>query len=159
MIKNLNVKKIELANPEQVKIAIVQSTYHSELNENMVEYCKEVLLANRVCEENISIYFSPGTWEIPLIARKIANTEKYNAIVTFGIIIKGDTYHFDMIANESARSLMETSTKFCIPIGFEILAVNNMQQAIDRASQNEFNKGIEAGNAILLALKTLQEIN
>jgi len=158
MKKNLDTKRVPLENPENVKVAIVQSEYHSELNGNMTEYCKEVLLQNGILEKNILVYFAPGSWEVPLVVSKVASSGKYDAIVAFGIVIKGDTYHFEMIANEVARSLMEISVRNEIPVGFEVLAVNNLKQAEDRASRNEYNKGIEAGNAILLALNTLRSI-
>lgn len=158
MKKNLRINKEQLENPDSIKIAIVQSNYHSELNGNMTEYCKEVLFKNNILESNVSVYYAPGAWEVPLIVRKIANTGNYDAIVAFGIIIKGDTYHFEMIANEVARSLMETAVINEIPVGFEILAVNNIEQAEERASRNNYNKGIEVGNAILAALSTLRTV-
>jgi len=96
--------------------------------------------------------------EVPLIVDKLAASKQFDAIVAFSIIIKGDTYHFDMIANEVARALMNTMINYHIPIGFEILAVNTLEQAVARASSDNYNKGIEAGNAILKTLKTLREI-
>jgi len=158
VIKDLEVQKIDIDQPEKIKVAIVQSTYHLELNENMVEYCKEVLMLNGLSEENISVHLAPGTWEVPLLARKAAKSGQYDAIVAFAIILQGDTYHFDMIANEVARSLMETSVEYLIPVGFEILAVNKREEAIERGSRNSFNKGIEAGNAILHTLNGLRGI-
>jgi 6,7-dimethyl-8-ribityllumazine synthase len=158
MIKDLIVEKIDLENPDKLKIAIVQSTYHAELNGNMTDYCQEVLIQNNIPENNIDIYYAPGSWEVPLIVDKLAKTKQFDAIVAFSIIIKGDTYHFDMIANEVTRALMNTAINYHIPIGFEILAVNTLEQAEDRASNNNYNKGIEAGNAILKTLKTLREI-
>jgi 6,7-dimethyl-8-ribityllumazine synthase len=158
MIKDLIVEKIDLENPDKLKIAIVQSTYHAELNGNMTDYCQEVLIQNEILENNIDIYYAPGSWEVPLIVDKLAKSQQFDAIVAFSIIIKGDTYHFDMIANEVTRALMNTAINYHIPIGFEILAVNTLEQAEDRASNNNYNKGIEAGNAILKTLKTLREI-
>ena len=158
MIKDLIVEKIDLKKPNKLKIAIVQSTYHAELNGNMTKYCQEVLIQNDIPENNIDIYYVPGSWEVPLIVDKLAKSRRFDAIVAFSIIIKGDTYHFDMIANEVAKALMNTAIQYHIPVGFEILAVNALEQAQERASNNNYNKGIEAGNAILKTLKTLQEI-
>lgn len=158
MIKDLIVEKIDLKKPNKLKIAIVQSTYHAELNGNMTKYCQEVLIQNDIPENNIDIYYVPGSWEVPLIVDKLAKSKRFDAIVAFSIIIKGDTYHFDMIANEVAKALMNTAIHYHIPVGFEILAVNTLEQAEDRASNNNYNKGIEAGNAILKTLKTLREI-
>ncbi|MDD1605490.1 MAG: 6,7-dimethyl-8-ribityllumazine synthase [Methylococcaceae bacterium] len=158
MIKDLIVEKIDLKKPAKLKIAIVQSTYHAELNGNMTNYCKEVLIQNDIPESNIKVYYAPGSWEVPLIVEKLAKSKQFDAIVAFSIIIKGDTYHFDMIANEVTRALMNTAINYQIPVGFEILAVNTFEQAEARASNNNYNKGIEAGNAILKTLKTLREI-
>jgi 6,7-dimethyl-8-ribityllumazine synthase len=155
MIKDLVVEKIGLKKPAKLKIAIVQSTYHAELNGNMTNYCQEVLIQNGIPEANIGIYYAPGSWEVPLIVEKLAKSKRFDAIVAFSIIIKGDTYHFDMIANEVARALMNSMINHQIPIGFEVLAVNSLEQAEARASNNNYNKGIEAGNAILKTLKTL----
>jgi 6,7-dimethyl-8-ribityllumazine synthase len=158
MIKDLIVEKIDLKKPAKLKIAIVQSTYHAELNGNMTDYCKEVFIQNDISEENIGIYYAAGTWEVALITEALAKTKRFDAIVAFGIIIKGDTYHFDLIADETARALMNTMINYQIPVAFEILAVYHYDQAAARASNNEYNKGIEAGNAILKTLKTLREI-
>jgi 6,7-dimethyl-8-ribityllumazine synthase len=158
MIKDLIVEKIDLKNTEKLKVAIVQSSYHAELNGNMTEYCKEVLIQNELSEDNINVYYAAGSWEVPLIVDALAKTKQFDAIVAFSIIIKGDTYHFDMIANEVARALMNTAINYHLPVGFEILAVNTLEQAEARASNNNYNKGIEAGNAILKTLKTLREI-
>lgn len=159
MIKDLVVEKIDLKKPNKLKVAIVQSTYHAELNGNMTSYCQEVLIQNDIPAENIAIYYVPGSWEVPLIVDKLAKSKQFDAIVAFSIIIKGDTYHFDMIANEVAKSLMNTMIEYHIPVGFEILAVNTLEQAQARASNDNYNKGIEAGNAILKTLKTLREID
>jgi 6,7-dimethyl-8-ribityllumazine synthase len=158
MIKDLIVEKIDLKKPEKLKVAIVQSSYHAELNGNMTEYCKEVLIQNELSEDNINVYYAAGSWEVPLIVDVLAKTKQFDAIVAFSIIIKGDTYHFDMIANEVTRALMNTMINYQLPVGFEILAVNTLEQAEARASNNNYNKGIEAGNAILKTLKTLREI-
>jgi 6,7-dimethyl-8-ribityllumazine synthase len=158
MIKDLIVEKIDLKKPNKLKIAIVQSSYHAELNSNMTEYCKEVFIQNDILEDNINVYYAAGTWEVALIAEALAKTKRFDAIVAFGIIIKGETYHFDLIADETARALMNTMINYQIPVAFEILAVYHYDQAVARASNNEYNKGIEAGNAILKTLKTLREI-
>jgi len=158
MIKDLVVEKIDLKKPAKLKIAIVQSSYHAELNGNMTRYCHEVLVQNEIPEDNIRVYYAPGSWEVPLLVEKLAKSKRFDAIVAFSILIKGDTYHFDMIANEVAKALMNTMITYQIPVGFEILAVNNLEQAVARASNDNYNKGIEAGNAILKTLKTLREI-
>jgi 6,7-dimethyl-8-ribityllumazine synthase len=158
MIKDLVAEKIDLKKPAKLRMAIVQSTYHAELNGNMTNYCREVFIQNDIPEDRINVYYAAGTWEVALIAEALAKTKRFDAIVAFGVIIKGDTYHFDLIADETARALMNTMINHQIPVAFEILAVYHYDQAIARASDNHYNKGIEAGNAVLKTLKTMREI-
>lgn len=158
MIKNLRAELIKINKSEKIRVAIIQSTYHEQLNRNMNDYCKEVLIQNGLKEENISTYYAPGSWEIPLIAKRAFEILDFDAIVTFGIIVKGQTYHFDMIANEVGRALMNLSLEYMKPIALEVLAVNTEQQAIDRASRNNKNKGIEAANGILKYFRTIEEV-
>lgn len=159
MIKDLVIERIAINKAENLKIAVVQSTYHAELNASMTEYCKAVLLENHILEENIKVYHASGSWELPLIVKRAAKSKQFDAIIVFSILVRGDTYHFDMIANEVARALMDIMLEYHIPIGFEVLAVNSLEQAMARTADNNYNKGIEAGNAVLKTLQTLQNMN
>lgn len=158
MIQDLKVETVQVKAPEALRIAIVQSTYHAQLNENMVSCCRQVLAANGVPEANVDVILAPGTWEIALLASEAAKCGRYHGIVAFGIIVKGETYHFDLIADQVARSLMDTSTAHAIPVAFEILAVYEESQAVARASLDKFNKGLEAGNAVLKTIAALQNL-
>lgn len=140
------------------RIAIVRTNYYIELNSNLENACKEILIKYGISEENIKTFVAPGSWELPLIAQTVAKSGKFDAIVIFGIIVKGDTYHFDMIANECARALMQLSLDYSMPVAIEVLAVNNLKQAEERASRDDKNKGIEGAVAVLKALQSLDEI-
>lgn len=140
------------------RIAIVRTDYHTELNDNLEEYCRKTLIHYGVLKENIKTFTAPGSWEIPIVAQAVAKSKKFDAIITFGIIVKGDTYHFDMIANECSRALMQLSLDYSIPIAIEVLAVFDMKEAQERAGKNKKNKGIEAATAVLKTLSTLKEI-
>jgi 6,7-dimethyl-8-ribityllumazine synthase len=96
--------------------------------------------------------------EIPLIAKKVAKRNTYDAIITFGAIIKGKTYHFEQIANECARGCMEVSLQYEVPVIFEVLAVYNIQDAIERATRREENKGVEAALTALQMIKVISNI-
>ncbi len=143
---------------KHLKIAIVRTNYYETLNKSLEEYCRNTLTNHGVLKGNIQTFFAPGSWEIPLIAQAIAKTKKFDAIVTFGVIVKGETHHFNMIADECARALMHLSLDYSIPIAIEILAVFDITQAKERASDNNKNKGIEGAMAVLKALKILQQI-
>jgi 6,7-dimethyl-8-ribityllumazine synthase len=158
MIHDLKIEKVDLTAPERLRIAIIQSTYHAELNGNMASCCRQVLVENGVPDANVDVLYAAGTWEIALLASEAAKSGRYHGIVAFGIIIKGETYHFDLIADQVARSLMDTSVGHGIPVAFEILAVYEEQQAVARASLDRFNKGLEAGNAVLKTIAALQTL-
>lgn len=153
-----NTKRFDLTITQKMKIAIVRTDYYLELNENLEKKARETLIMHGVHAGNITTYIAPGSWEIPLIANRIAQSKTYDAIIAFGVIVKGQTYHFDMIANECGRGLMQISLDYGIPIANGILAVFDLQQAQKRASLNEKNKGIEAALAVLKAHTVLQNI-
>jgi len=108
---------------KNARIAIIKTDYYIELNSNLEKACRKTLVHYGLSAEHITTFTAPGSWEIPLIAQTVAKTKKYDAIVAFGVIIKGDTYHFDMIANECTRALMQLSLDYSIPVAIEVLAV------------------------------------
>lgn len=143
---------------KNARIAIVRTDYHQEMIDNLEAYCVKTLKHYGVKEENIAVFSAPGSWEIPLVAQAAAKTQKYDAIIAFGIIVKGETYHFDMIANECARALMQLSLDYSIPVAIEVLAVMEIEQAKERAGKNDKNKGIEGAVAALQSLALLKQI-
>ncbi len=153
MIKKLEQYSDINLNNSNLKIALVVSKYHSELTQSMERSCKEFLVNSGVSEENILSFYVPGSWEIPILVQNLA-LQKYDGIVAFGVIIKGETYHFEMIADQVAKALMKISLANNVPIAFEVLATYTLNQAKKR-SIGDFNKGKEAAMAIL---EIIQEI-
>jgi 6,7-dimethyl-8-ribityllumazine synthase len=96
-----------------------------------------------------SLHYVPGAYEIPLAVARLAQTRRVDAVVTLGAVIKGDTPHFDFVAGECARGLMDVQLKTLLPVGFGVLTVNTHQQALDRAADDDSNKGYEAAAAAL----------
>jgi 6,7-dimethyl-8-ribityllumazine synthase len=153
-----NELKLQNLDASIVRIAIIRTDYHKEMNDNLEKHAKQTLLDAGVSEENIQIFNAPGAWEIPFVAQAAAKSKKFDAIITFGVIVKGETYHFEMIANECARALMQLSTDYSIPVAIEILAVFKREQAEERAGDNINNKGIEGAQAVLKALDVVTKI-
>lgn len=149
---------IEKSFAQGLKIAIVRTDYHKELIDTLEKHCRETLVANGVVAENVETFVVPGSWEIPLMVQEIAKSKKFDAIVTFGIIVKGDTHHFDMIANEVGRALMQVSLEYSIPVALEILAVYKKEDAEVRAGDTEHNKGREGATAVLTMLSALRSV-
>lgn len=156
MIKDLSKNSKDNSRKRKFKIAIVRSNYYRELAGSLEKACKDHLVSCGIEEGNIITFEVPGSWEIPLLAKKIAKAKKFDGIIAFGIIIKGETFHFELIANECTRALMNISLEFDIPITFEILATYNLEQA-KRRSMGKYNKGIEAAKTLLSILETFYE--
>ena len=129
------------------KILIVISIYYEEIGKNLLKGSITELELNKVDYE---IIYAPGCFEIPFLISK--NIKKYKGFIALGCIIRGETYHFDLIANECARKIMEISNKHLKPIGFGILTCDNIKQAKIRSDIRKKNKGKEAANACLKLL-------
>ena len=132
------------------RICILQSKWYPELVQSMTAACQQVLA--QAGYTDVQTHTLPGSLEIPLAARDLLVQDieqQIDAIICFGVIIKGDTLHFEMISEESMRGLGSVMHDFLRPVVVEILPVFTMQQAVDRASDDEFNKGIEAAVAAI----------
>ncbi|MBI2611830.1 6,7-dimethyl-8-ribityllumazine synthase [Candidatus Gottesmanbacteria bacterium] len=143
---------------KDIKIAIVSSVFRKEVSTNLEKNCLKTLKAKGLKDSQIEVFQVPGSWEIPLIVKKLAKKGGFDAIITFGGVVKGKTYHFEQIANEVARSLMDISLEYEIPVIFEVLAVYNLKDAIERATRKEENKGVEAAQTALEMIKIMKEI-
>lgn len=142
---------------QKLKIAIIRSNYHQDLTESLEKTCRKHLTLSGIKEKNITTYEVLGSWEIPLITKRAAISKKFDGIIAFGIIIKGETYHFELIANECARALMNIALELNTPVVFEVLAVFNLNQAKKRTT-GKYNKGIEAAKTLLSTIETLSKL-
>ena len=143
---------------KKIKIAIVSSSFRKEVSENLEKNCIATFKKVGITKNQIDIFKVPGSLEIPLIVKKVAKKGTYDAIITFGAILKGKTYHFEQIANECARGCMEASLEYEVPVIFEVLSVYDIQDALDRATRKEDNKGVEAALTALEMIKILSNI-
>src|SRR3989344_2421771 len=154
-VKDINLRTIFL---QKIKIAIVSSTFRKEVSDNLEKHCLTTLEEKGLQSSQIDLLRVPGSWEIPLVVRKLAKKGAYDAIITFGAIVKGKTYHFEQIANECSRALMDISLQYGIPVIFEVLAVYDLHDAIERAKRKKEKKGIEAANTALEMISILSKI-
>lgn len=138
-----------------IHLAIISSTYRPEVTQNLVRNCVKTLKEEGLADEQIKIVYVPGSLEIPLTAKKLAQRKKYDAIIVFGTVLKGKTYHFEQVANECVRGCMNVSYDYEIPVIFEVLCVYDFKDAIERATGKEDNRGVEGA---LTALKMIELI-
>lgn len=145
-------------NFKNIKIAIVSSSFRQEVTDNLEKNCLATFKKEGLKENQIEIFRVPGSLEIPLVVQSLAKKKVYSAIITFGAIVKGKTYHFEQIANECARACMDISLKYEIPVIFEVLAVYELKDALERATRSKENKGTEAALTALEMIKILSKI-
>jgi len=141
-----------------IKIAIVSSSFRKEVSDNLEKNCLAAFKKEGLEKNQIDIFQVPGSLEIPLVVKKLAKKSVYSAIITFGAIVKGGTYHFEQIANECARGCMEISLQYEIPVIFEVLAVYDLKDALKRATGTKENKGKEAALTALKMIRILSKI-
>ncbi|OGD93631.1 6,7-dimethyl-8-ribityllumazine synthase [Candidatus Curtissbacteria bacterium RIFCSPHIGHO2_01_FULL_41_44] len=140
---------------QKSQIAIIRSEFNGEITESLEKHCLAVLLDAGVRRAHVKQYQVPGSLEIPVVARIIAQKKAADVIIALGAVIRGDTYHFELVANECARGCMNVALEFNIPVIFEVLAAYNLTQAAKRAGNNKMNKGREAALVALKMLKLL----
>jgi 6,7-dimethyl-8-ribityllumazine synthase len=131
------------------RIAIVASRFNEEIVLKLVNAAVETLVAHGTDLKDIDVLWVPGAWELPVAARYLLETEKYDAIVALGAVIRGETKHFDYIAGEAARGLQQLALDFGVPVAFGVLATENDEQAEARAGGAHGNKGADAALAAL----------
>lgn len=142
---------------KDLRIAIVSSSFRREVSANLEKHCLAALKKEGLLFSQIDKFTVPGSWEIPLIVKTLAEKGVYDAIITFGAIVKGKTYHFEQISNEVSHALMQISLEFNIPVIFEVLAVYNLQDAMERATRKRENKGVEAALTALEMIKLMSK--
>ena len=130
------------------KILIVSANYYTEISKNLELGAINTLKENGYEYEVINV---PGCFEIPFLIKK--NINKYFGFIALGCIIRGETYHFELIANETSKKIMDLSVDNLVPIGFGVLACNNLDQALTRSDIKQKNKGREAALACIKLIK------
>ncbi|MBR6900844.1 MAG: 6,7-dimethyl-8-ribityllumazine synthase [Synergistaceae bacterium] len=124
-----------------LKIAIVASRFNDLVTSRLIEGAKDTLMRHDVSGNSIDIFWVPGAWELPLIAKEIALTGKYDAIIALGAVIRGDTPHFDYVAAEASKGLANVGLEHRVPVLFGVLTCDTLDQALIRAGSKAGNKG------------------
>lgn len=140
------------------RVAILVSRYNelitSRLLQGALDCCREAGLAR----EEVDVIWVPGAFELPVVAAAAAGTGRYACLVALGAVIRGETPHFEYVAGEAARGLNDVAVRIGVPVGFGVLTVETMQQALDRAGGAAGNKGHEAAAAALHAADVIAQI-
>jgi 6,7-dimethyl-8-ribityllumazine synthase len=136
----------------RVRIAVVRAEFNAQITRSLERACLGALRSAGIAEGRVERFSVPGCFELPLMAQRLALRKRY------GAVIRGDTYHFELVANECARGIMDVSLRHNLPVIFEVLAVNSRRDALRRAGDNRMNKGLEAASAALAMLERLDSL-
>jgi 6,7-dimethyl-8-ribityllumazine synthase len=136
-----------------LSIGIVAGRFNEFITDKLIGGAQDALKRHGVADENVDIAWVPGAFEIPVIAKKMADSGKYDAVITLGAVIRGSTPHFDYVCNEVAKGVASISLQSGTPVIFGVLTTDSIEQAIERAGTKAGNKGwdtavaaIEMGN-------------
>ena len=131
------------------KFCIIISRFNEFIGSKLLSGAIDELKRHGVDETNIDVVWCPGAFEIPLVAKKCANSAKYDAIITLGAVIKGSTSHYDYVCAEVSKGVASVSLETGIPVIFGVLTTDNIEQAIERAGTKAGNKGSDAAKAAI----------
>jgi 6,7-dimethyl-8-ribityllumazine synthase len=127
-----------------LKVGIVAGRFNDFISDKLVSGAEDALKRHGVSEDDVDIAWVPGAFEIPLIAKKMADSGNYDAVITLGAVIRGSTPHFDYVCNEAAKGVASAAMTSGVPVIFGVLTVDSIEQAIERAGTKAGNKGWEA---------------
>jgi 6,7-dimethyl-8-ribityllumazine synthase len=145
-MKNLEGKLIA----KDLSFGIVVSRFNDFFSKKLLEGALDALKRHGADEAKITVAWVPGSFELPLVARKLAKTKKFNAVIALGVLIQGSTPHFDYIASETAKGIAMASFETDCPIAFGVVTADSIEQAVERSGSKSGNKGF---NAALTAIE------
>ena len=141
-----------------LKIAIVASRFNELVTSRLIEGAKDTLMRHDVSHNSIDIYWVPGAFELPLIAKEIALSGKYDAIIALGAVIRGDTPHFDYVSAEMSKGLASVGLEHRVPVMFGVLTCDTLDQALIRAGSKAGNKGSDCALGAIEMANLLRNI-
>ncbi len=146
-------------NAEGKKFAIVVARFNSFLSERLLEGALDSLVRSGAAPDDIDVVRVPGAFEIPLIAKKLAGAQKYNAIIALGVVIRGATPHFDVVVNEVSKGTAQAGMETGVPVLFGVLTTETIEQAIERSGTKAGNKGADVAIAAIEMANIIDQLN
>ena len=153
-----NIYEGHLTNAQNDRYGIVVSRFNAFINEHLLNGALDGLRRHGVEDDRIDVVWVPGAFEIPVVAKRMAENNSYDAVICLGCVIRGETTHYDYVCLESARGLNELAMRDKLAIGYGIITVENEDQAIKRADPKQKDKGGFAANACLEMIKIRKKL-
>ncbi|MBQ6391101.1 MAG: 6,7-dimethyl-8-ribityllumazine synthase [Eggerthellaceae bacterium] len=144
---------------EGIKVAIVGARFNEFITSKLIGGAIDALVRHNVSEDDITVAWVPGAFEIPVIAQKLAESGKYDAIIAVGAVIRGATSHYDIVCNEVSKGIAQVSLKYGIPVLNGVLTTDTIEQAIERAGTKAGNKGFECGTGAIEMVNLIRQIS
>ena len=144
---------------QNMKVALVAARFNEFITSKLIGGAMDGLTRHGVQEEDISLAWVPGAFEIPLIASKMAASGKYDAVICLGAVIRGSTSHYDYVCSEVSKGIAQTSLAAKIPVMFGVLTTENIEQAIERAGTKAGNKGYDCAAGAIEMVNLIHELD
>jgi 6,7-dimethyl-8-ribityllumazine synthase len=140
------------------QIAIVVSRFNSFIGDRLLAGACDALERHGAVQDNLTVVWVPGSFEIPLAAQKLAHSKKYDAVICLGALLRGDTPHFDYIAAEVTKGIAMVGLETGVPVVYGVLTCDTLEQAIDRAGLKSGNKGFEAAMSAMEMIQVMKQL-
>ena len=154
----MNVIEGNIVASENFKIGIVASRFNDFVVGRLIDGALDGLKRHNVKEENITLAKVPGAFEIPVAAKKMAESKKFDAIICLGTVIRGATSHYDYVCNEVSKGIAQVSLESGVPVLFGVLTTENIEQAVERSGSKAGNKGTECALAAIEMIQLLKQL-
>jgi 6,7-dimethyl-8-ribityllumazine synthase len=156
----MNIQLVEgkVVAPEGMKVGIVASRFNSFIVEKLLDGAVDGLVRHGVAEENITACWVPGAFEIPVVAQRMANSEKYDAVICVGAVIRGSTSHYDYVCSEVSKGIANVGLQTGKPILFGVVTTENIEQAIERAGSKAGNKGYDCALSAIEMVNVMRQV-
>lgn len=143
---------------KNMKIAIVVARFNELITSKLLSGCIDCLIRHEAADEDLTVAWVPGAFEIPMAAKKLAESGKYDAVICLGAVIRGATPHFDYVCAEASKGIAQVSMQTGVPVAFGVLTTENIQQAVERAGTKAGNKGVDCAMTAMEMVNLFKEM-
>jgi 6,7-dimethyl-8-ribityllumazine synthase len=140
------------------RFAIAVSRFNELVTRKLLEGALDALTTYGVAEEDIDVVWVPGAFELPVVARRLAGSRTYDGVICLGVVIRGETAHFEHVAGQAAEGIRAAAQETGVPVAFGVLTTDTLEQALDRAGGAHGNKGWDAANAAIETASLLEQL-
>lgn len=154
----MTVYEGDLYSTGDIRIGIACSRFNEFITGKLLEGCLDGLRRRDVAAESVDVAWVPGAFELPLVAKKMANSGRYDAVIALGSVIRGATSHYEAVVNETSKGIAAASLESGVPVMFGVLTTENIEQAVERAGSKAGNKGAECAQGAIEMVNLLRKM-